>query len=143
MDKLLTMSEKELSRWEVIQRVEENRLAQKEAGAMLGISARQIRRLLSRYRLAGASSLVSQRRGKASNHPFQGKYRGFGPTLACEKLVEVEGLKISDESVRQMMIGEGLRKARKHHWQLAIRWQGWTVRIVEIVILHAHCLAIS
>jgi hypothetical protein len=41
------------------------------------------------------------------------KYKGFGPTLAHEKLVEGEGLSISDESVRQMMIAEGLWKAKK------------------------------
>ena len=44
---------------------------------------------------------------------LKGKYRGFGPTLAHEKLVEVEGLKISKESTRQMMIAEKLWKARK------------------------------
>lgn len=125
MDKLLTMSEKELGRMEVIQRVEEKRLVQKEAAEILGVSERQIRRLIRRYRQGGASGLVSQRRGKASNHQIRaevkqrgvdllrGKYRGFGPTLACEKLVEVEGLKISDESVRQIMIEEGLWKPKK------------------------------
>ncbi len=125
MDKLLTMSEKELNRVEVIQRVKEKRLLQKEAAERLGVSERQIRRMLSRYRLEGARGLISQRRGKASNHQLSaevkqkgldllhGKYRGFGPTLACEKLVEVEGLKISDESVRQIMIEEGLWKAHK------------------------------
>jgi hypothetical protein len=44
---------------------------------------------------------------------LQGKYKGFGPTLACEKLVEVEKLSISDETLRQIMIAEGLWKARK------------------------------
>jgi hypothetical protein len=44
---------------------------------------------------------------------LKGKYKGFGPTLACEKLVEVEGLKISDESVRKMMMAEGLWKAKE------------------------------
>jgi transposase len=125
VEKLLTMSAKELSRLEVMQRLEEKRLKQKEAAEVLGISVRQVKRLLSKYRKDGASGLVSQRRGKASNHQLsaeikqkgldllKGKYRGFGPTLACEKLVEVEGLKISDESVRQMMLVEGLWKARK------------------------------
>jgi transposase len=125
MDKILTMSEKELSRLEVIKRLEEKRLMQKEAAGMLDVSSRQIRRLLKRYRQAGASGLVSQRRGKASNHQLsaevkqkgldllEGKYQGFGPTLACEKLVEVEGLKISVESVRQMMIREELWKPKK------------------------------
>ena len=41
------------------------------------------------------------------------KYRGFGPTLAHEKLVEREKLKLSDESVRKLMIEENLWKARK------------------------------
>ena len=125
VEKLLTMSAKELSRLEVMQRLEEKRLKQKEAAEVLGISVRQVKRLLSKYRKDGASGLVSQRRGKASNHQLsaeikqkgldllKGKYRGFGPTLACEKLVEVEGLKIWDESVRQMMLVEGLWKARK------------------------------
>jgi transposase len=125
MDKLLTMSEKEMNRLEVMQRLDEKRLMQKEAAEMLGVSTRQIRRLLGKYHQEGASGLVSQRRGKTSNHQLsselkqkslvllQGKYHGFGPTLACEKLVEVEGLKLSVESVRQMMIREELWKPKK------------------------------
>jgi len=125
VDKLLTMSATELSRLEVMQRLAEKRLSQKEAAEMLGVSVRQVKRLLKRYRRDGAGGMVSQQRGKVSNHQIRvevkqkvldflkGKYRGFGPTLACEKLVEVEGLKISDESVRQMMISEALWKVRK------------------------------
>jgi hypothetical protein len=41
------------------------------------------------------------------------KYQGFGPTLAHEKLVEKEKLKLSDESVRKLMIEEELWKPRK------------------------------
>lgn len=119
------MSSKEMNRLEVMQRLEEKRLSHKEAAEILSVSVRQVKRLLRRYRRAGASGLVSQRRGKPSNHQLsaqvkqsgldllKGKYRGFGPTLACEKLVEVEGLQISDESVRQLMLREGLWKARK------------------------------
>jgi hypothetical protein len=44
---------------------------------------------------------------------LKSKYIGFGPTLACEKLVEIEQLKISNESVRQLMLAEGLWKAKK------------------------------
>jgi len=125
VEKLLTMSANELSRLEVMQGLEDRRLKQKEAAEILGVSVRQIKRLLSKYRKDGASGLVSQRRGKASNNQLsaevkqkgldllKGKYRGFGPTLAREKLVEVDGLRISDESVRQIMLVEGLWRARK------------------------------
>ena len=92
---------------------------------MLGLSVRQVKRLLHNYRQSGAEGLVSKRRGRASTNQLDekvkrkvldlvgGKYRGFGPTLACEKLVEVEKISISDESVRQLMMAEGRWKARK------------------------------
>ena len=108
-----------------MQRLEEKRLKQKEAAELLGIGVRQVKRLLRAYRGHGVQGLVSKRRGRASPNRLDekvkrkvldllsGKYRGFGPTLACEKLVEVEKLSISDESVRQIMIIEGLWKVRK------------------------------
>ena len=122
---LLAMSQKEVKRLEVIQRVKEKRLDQREAAGMLGVSIRQVKRLLRAYREKGAAGLISKRRGKPSNYQLAervkgkvldllvGKYQGFGPTLACEKLVEVEGLKISDESVRQLMMAEGLWKPKR------------------------------
>ena len=125
MEKLLTMSTKEINKLEVMQRLTRKELRQKEAAEMLGISIRQIKRILRTYRQEGAQGIVSKRRGRESNNRLRkevkqkvldllmGKYRGFGPTLACEKMEEVEGLKISDESVRQIMIGEGLWKSRK------------------------------
>jgi transposase len=125
MDELLKMSAKELSRVAVMQKLAEKRMSQKEAGAMLHVSTRQIKRLLKIYRHKGAAGLVSKHRGRTGNNRLaesvkkqalnllKTKYRGFGPTLAHEKLVEKEKLQLSDESVRQLMIAEGLWKARK------------------------------
>jgi len=122
---ILTMSKKELTRLEVMQRLKAKRLNQAEASGMLGISVRQVKRLYAAYRKGGAKGLVSQKRGKASNHRMSEaviqqavdliyeQYRDFGPTLAHEKLVEQHGLKISDESVRQLMIAEGLWKPKR------------------------------
>jgi DNA-directed RNA polymerase specialized sigma subunit len=45
MDELLTMSKRELSRLEVMQRIKDKRLTQKEATQLLGISTRQVNRL--------------------------------------------------------------------------------------------------
>lgn len=119
------MSKKERTRLEVMQRLKAKQLSQAEASGMLGISVRQVKRLYAAYRKAGAVGLVSQKRGKASNHRLDeavkqqavdliyARYRDFGPTLAHEKLVEVHRLKISDESVRQLMIAEGLWKPKR------------------------------
>ena len=108
-----------------MQRLKEKRLTQKGAARMLGISTRQVKRLWRAYRKEGAKGLVSQRRGKPSNHQMKAgvvqqaldlikeKYEDFGPTLAHEKLIEVYGLKLSDESVRRLMIEEGIWKPRK------------------------------
>ena len=121
----MTMSRKEISRLEVMQKLSEKRMSQKEAGRILGVSERQIKRLLKAYRRHGAAGLISKHRGRKGNHCLpaemkrkaldllKSKYKGFGPTLAHEKLVEKEKLKISDESVRQLMMAEGLWKARK------------------------------
>jgi len=125
MDKLITMSKKELSRLEIMQRLEHKRLKQKEAAQILGISVRQVKRLYRAYLEKGAEGLVSGRRGRASNHQLGSEkkkqviellyrcYRDFGPTLASEKLREVHGLCMSRESVRQLMIAEGMWKPKR------------------------------
>jgi transposase len=125
VDELLTMSNREISRLEVMQRLKEKRLTQKEAAGMLGLSTRQVKRLWRAYRKKGAQGLVSKRRGKPSNHRLDAgvaqqaldwikeKYEDFGPTLAHEKLTEVHQLQLSRESVRRIMIEEGVWKPKR------------------------------
>jgi len=125
MDKLLTMSKKEVTRLEVMQRIEAKRLKQKKAAEMLRVSERHIRRLLRAYRQLGTEGLVSKRRGKPSNNQLKralkqqaidliySQYPDFGPTLAHEKLTEKHGLELSRETVRKLMIKEGLWKPKK------------------------------
>ena len=119
------MSKKEYTRIEVMKRLEEKRLKQSEAAEMLGVSERHVRRLVRGYRQDGERGLISKRRGKPSNNQMdeqvkQGaidliyrQYHDFGPTLAHEKLTEQHGLKLSRETVRQLMIREGVWKAKK------------------------------
>ena len=83
------------------------------------------RRLLKKYREGGKKGLISKRRGRTSNNRFDvefkqqvidllhSHYYDFGPTLANEKLCELHGLKLSTESVRQIMIAEKLWKPKK------------------------------
>jgi hypothetical protein len=68
---------------------------------------------------------VSKKRGKPSNNRLKeevkqraidliySQYRDFGPTLAHEKLTEKHGLELSRETVRQLMITEGIWKSKK------------------------------
>lgn len=121
----IEMSGKELTRLEVMQRLKGKRMTQAEAGRVLGISVRQVKRLYRAYREQGAKGLVSRKRGKASNHQLKAEvveqardllhalYSDFGPTLAHEKLEEEHKLRISRERVRQLMIAEGLWKAKR------------------------------
>jgi transposase len=125
MDKLLIMSNRELTRLEAMQRIQDKRLTQKEAARMLNLSVRQVKRLYRAYKAHGAKGLVSARRGRPSNHRMdvqveqqvldllKEKYEDFGPTLAHEKLTEVHGIGLSRESVRKLMIVEGLWKPKR------------------------------
>ncbi|HCE17903.1 MAG TPA: ISNCY family transposase [Anaerolinea thermolimosa] len=125
MDELLAMSKEEITRLETMQRIKDKRLTQGEAARILGLSVRQIKRLYRAYKGEGAAGLVSRRRGKPSNHRLDGgtrqkaldllyeRYADFGPTLAHEKLSERHQLRLSRESVRKLMIAEGLWKPRR------------------------------
>jgi len=108
-----------------MQQLKSNNINQRQAAEGLGISIRQVKRIWKAYQEQGAEGLVHQRRGKPSNNQknpetiqrardlIYERYRDFGPTLACEKLVELHGVKLSVERVRQLMIGEGLWKAKR------------------------------
>jgi len=126
------MSLKEVGRLEVIQQIESKKISQIAAAQQLELSTRHIRDLQKSYRKHGAPGLISKRRGKPSNNQtcpaklnkalalLKSDYVGFGPTFAAEKLVEHHGIKISVETLRQMMIKHQLwqpkqRRQVKHH----------------------------
>jgi transposase len=116
----LTMSAKELDRLEVLGRVIERRLTQRQAAEQLGLSLRQVERLCRALRSDGAAGLVSRKRGRASNRKLpaalrehalglvRARYADFGPTLTCEKLTEQHGVAVSRETLRHWMIDAGL-----------------------------------
>lgn len=114
----------EVYRLKIIQGVIDRRLTTRTAAQRLGISDRQCRRLLARYRENGPLGMTSRRPGKSSNNQLpQGlavyalniieRYNDFGPTLACEKLSEVHGVHLSKETVRKLMTQASLWVPRK------------------------------
>src|SRR3989338_6968949 len=128
----ITMSVKEVDRLTVITKLINKELTAAEAATQLGLSKRHVKRIKKLVKKQGALGLVHQGRGKASNHSFKQAimntiinllltmYVGFGPTLAAEKLLERDKIKISDESLRTIMIKNNLwkpkpRKRNKQH----------------------------
>lgn len=121
---LVTMSAGERDRLRVIEAVSEGRLKQSKAAERLGLSVRQIKRLVRAYRSQGARALVSKRRGRPSNRrvdpaeregilaTVREHYRDFGPTLAAEYLLERHGFQRSVETLRQWMIQDELWHAK-------------------------------
>ena len=125
MGDILIMSKKELTRLEIIQQLQKRELRQNKAAEMLNLSTRQIKRLLARYRTNGFDGLTSKKRGKPSNHQLPGplkqivkdlirqKYPDFGPTLAWEKLREIDHLEnVSLSSVRRLMLEDQIWTTR-------------------------------
>jgi transposase len=116
----ITMTMREVDRFKVIQAVTEARLKPGQAAERLGLSVRQIERLVLRYRAAGVAGLVSGKRGRPGNRQLPAgkaqralalireRYTDFGPTLACEKLRECHGIDLAVETVRTLMRAAGL-----------------------------------
>lgn len=134
MQDILKMSQKELSRFDIIKRVVDKMIKQTEAARVLCLSYRQTQRLVQTYLKEGVKGLISKKRGKASNHRFSKKiktnareliesiYVDFGPKFASEKLEENHKIKISKETLRQWMIEWGVwepsrRKQAQIHQQ--------------------------
>ena len=130
----IQMSQKELSRIEIIHRVIKRGITQVRAGELLGISERQVRRLSKRVKNEGNEGLCHRSRGCPSIRHLSAKkaeqiisiykerYADFGPTFAQEKLTE-EGILISRESLRKLLIKEGLWQSRSRRHKAVHVWR--------------------
>lgn len=119
------MSAAERERLVVVRQVIEGRLTQAVGAERLGLGVRQVKRLVRAYRGLGAKGLVSRQRGRVSPRRLDGakraeiagllagKYQGFGPTLAAEKLGALEAIRVSRETVRGLQIAHGLWRAKR------------------------------
>jgi hypothetical protein len=127
---IFTMSNRELQRLELVERVLKDELKQVEAAEYLDLSTRQINRIVQRVREEGKRGVIHRLRGRESNRKlsdelrekvlklYAAKYKGFGPLLASEKLAELDKIKLSDETLRKWLLSDGQweksRKGRKH-----------------------------
>lgn len=126
---LITMTQKELSRYETIKRLIKGEINGTEAAKQINLSTRQVRRLKFRVRRVGVRGIIHGDRGKSSNRKIpeakidkielivKKQYSDFGPTFAAEKLDENHAIKIGKEKLRQLMIEWGFwrPKSRKNN----------------------------
>ena len=122
---LVTMSEHELNRIEVLSEVTQGRMTVVMAAHVLGLSRRQAQRLIKTFRSDGAAAIRHKARGRRSNNQInpairdyavalvKERYADFGPTFAAEKLAEDHDLKVSRETLRKWMQDAGIWLSRK------------------------------
>ena len=120
----IRMSRKEINQIPIFEQLVKRTIKQREAAKILRLSTRQIKRKLRAYRQHGAASLAHLTRGKPGNHALEESftrqvsclvrehYPDFGPTFASEKLALCHGLSINHETLRHLMIREGIWKAK-------------------------------
>ncbi len=119
------MSERDVRRIEVLTEVLSGRRTIASAAVVLAITARQVNRLLIRFREDGGSGLIHKGRGQSSNHSMnagvreyvldlvKSKYADFGPTLATEVLLAKHDIQVGRETLRSWMLEEGVWQSRK------------------------------
>ena len=122
---LLAMSAVERERSYVMRALKSGLLRQREAAERLGLSVRQVKRLVRAWRSDEDAGLVSRQRGRVSPRRLAAakrtrieellatKHPDFGATLVAEKLHEREGVTVSRETVRRIQIDMGLARARR------------------------------
>ena len=122
---LLAMNAAERERSHIMRALKKGLIRQREAAERLGLSVRQVKRLLRRWGAEGDAGLVSRQRGRVSPRRLDEarrgrieellttKYPDFGATLAAEKLSERDGIEVSRETVRRIQIELGLARKRR------------------------------
>jgi transposase len=135
MDNCIIMSQKEASRYDIVQKAIKKELKVNEAAEMLNLTTRHIRRLKKRVVENGMQGLVHSGRGKPSKRKLPNKelekikklihkhYHDFGPTFAAEKLDEIHKIKRDPKTIRAIMIGEALWKPKRKKKEKHRSWR--------------------
>lgn len=121
----IAMSQQERDWLDWLKRARDKQLTQREAAEKMGVSERWVRKLLKRMADDGDQVVVHGLRGRASNHKIseaiqkraleilrKPEWHDFGPTYAAEQLRKRHQIEVSDETLRQWMLGAGLWKSR-------------------------------
>jgi len=144
---ILMLTHEEVRRLQIVRKIFDRQMNQQEAAEYLGLCDRQVRRILHRVRQAGDRGVIHKLRGRPGCRRldpalrakvvgfYRKEYPDFGPTLASEKLLERQKIRICDETLRLWLIQEGLWSAR-HRQKLKERsWRERKHHLGEMVQL--------
>lgn len=118
---VITLSQREVTRYEVINGTIQRRISNIEAARLLGISRRHVIRIKNKVKGIGLRGIVHGNRGKRpklaiSNETkeiilslYQSRYNGFNILHFGEFLKEVHGIEVSRETLRKLLLISGLR----------------------------------
>ena len=135
MDTNIIMSLSEVKKYDIIKKVINKELNGREAAELLNLTTRHIRRLKKKVNKAGIKALVHGNRGKPGNcrlpdkekeriaDLIKQKYSDFGPTLATEKLIELDKIERSLGSVRSIMINEKIWRPKLKKKEIHRQWR--------------------
>lgn len=135
MNSNITMSQKEVKKYDIIKKVLNQELNGSEAAELLNLTTRHIRRLKTKVDQNGIKSLIHGSRGKPGNRRLKDKerkriaglikqkYPDFGPTLAAEKLIELDKIERSRGAVRSIMIAEEIWQPRRKKKETHRQWR--------------------
>ncbi len=125
MNEGLTLRREEERRARVLNELDAGRISRALAGELLGVSERQVYRLLKDYRSEGPAGLVHGNRGRAPAHRIadetrqevrtlaRGAYAGTNTTHLAELLAEREEIVLSRASVQRILKEEGLAAGKR------------------------------
>jgi len=140
------MTQADRDRLVTLNKAKKKLITQREAAEDLGLSVRQVKRLIHALKKHGDKAVVHQQRGRPSNRKISEDvereavkilsmpvYQGFGPTLAAEYLREKHGIEASKETVRQWMMRCKLWRGRKAKVREVHIWRPRRSRLGELV----------
>ena len=142
----LLMTQADRDRLVTLKKAKKKLIKQREAAEELGLSVRQVKRLLHALKKGGDKAVVHGLRGKPSKRRIDESvqkeavkilsapvYKGFGPTLAAEYLAKKHGTEASKETVRKWMIEGKLWQANKEKVKPMHSWRPRKDRLGELV----------
>ena len=123
----ITLSDKQQRRAEILSRAASNQLTRQQAAQLLGITDRQVRRLLARYQEVGLKSVVHANTGRtpvnktsaalrdklATLAGKDGAYHDFNTCHLQELLAEREQLCIGRSTLDRLLKEAGVRKRKR------------------------------